>query len=350
MTELTDYAVFEFLNQGNQCYKIHSVRKGVSLMQYVKETESMTKKDFYHLTYGMAEQLEMFYKSAEKNSRPCHGYVNPLSFIVTENGEVQLLDVTSEESADLVKRMQKRDFRNLFVRKEQVLTQTMEQEDDLYGFGKCLQFVYLQGKFQNAFSRIEKWHIRRMIEKCLTEKDVPGCLAWIEKEAKRLQNGKEKTERKGTGKKKFKSLKKIVLAASIIGLLVGIGTREQKSVQACAGISVEKEWMKQRIHTAGLQRMQSKFVTMQVKEAKDVLAENIDSCLKAYQKLREQIKEKEKKAEELKELLEKYQIEIDEDGKIIEKTPDKDLDIITDTESVMTEAAEESEEMLLENP
>ena len=96
--------------------------------------------------------------------------------------------------------------------------------------------------------------------------------------------------------------------------------------------------------------MQSKFVTMQVKEAKDVLAENIDSCLKAYQKLREQIKEKEKKAEELKELLEKYQIEIDEDGKIIEKTPDKDLDIITDTESVMTEAAEESEEMLLENP
>ena len=41
MIEFTDYAVFEFLNQGNQWYKINSVRKGISLMQYIKETEQI---------------------------------------------------------------------------------------------------------------------------------------------------------------------------------------------------------------------------------------------------------------------------------------------------------------------
>ena len=72
------------------------------------------------------------------------------------------------------------------------------------------------------------------------------------------------------------------------------------------------------------------------------MVDNIDACLKEYQKLREQIQEKEKKAEEIKGLLTKYHIEIDED----EKISDKD----SDTEGVMTEESEESKEMLLETP
>ena len=81
---------------------------------------------------------------------------------------------------------------------------------------------------------------------------------------------------------------------------------------------------------------------MKVKGTKDTLVDNIDACLKEYQKLREQIQEKEKKAEEIKGLLTKYHIEIDED----EKISDKD----SDTEGVMTEESEESKEMLLETP
>ena len=61
-------------------------------------------------------------------------------------------------------------------------------------------------------------------------------------------------------------------------------------------------------------------------------------------KLREQIQEKEKKAEEIKGLLTKYHIEIDEDEKI------SDTDSDTDSEGVMTEESEESKEMLLETP
>ena len=81
---------------------------------------------------------------------------------------------------------------------------------------------------------------------------------------------------------------------------------------------------------------------MKVKGTKDTLVDNIDACLKEYQKLREQIQEKEKKAVEIKGLLTKYHIEIDED----EKISDKD----SDTEGVMTEESEESKEMLLETP
>ena len=81
---------------------------------------------------------------------------------------------------------------------------------------------------------------------------------------------------------------------------------------------------------------------MKVKGTKDTLVDNIDACLKEYQKLREQIQEKEKKAEEIKGLLTKYHIEIDED----ETISDKD----SDTEGVKTEESEESKEMLLETP
>ena len=344
MTELTDYAVFEFLNQGNQCYQINSMRKGVSLMQHVKETEMMSGMEFYHLIYGMAEQLRLFYKSEGKNSVSCYGYVNPLAFIIAEKGDIYLLDVSAKESADLVKRMQKRDFRNLFVRKEQVLTQTMEREDDLYGFGKSIQFLWTQGKFQDKFSRIEEWYIRQMIEKCLTEKNTADCLAWVEKESGRLQKGKEKARKSGTGKRKLNILRKIFLILGLIGVIAGIGVGNRRTVQSCARISVEKEWMKKRINTANLQRVQSKLSMMKVKGTKDTLVDNIDACLKEYQKLREQIQEKEKKAEEIKGLLTKYHIEIDEDEKI------SDTDSDTDSEGVMTEESEESKEMLLETP
>ena len=357
MTEFTDYAVFEFLNQGNQCYKINSVRKGISLMQYIKETEQIKEEDFYQLIYGMAEQLEMFYKSEEKGSIPCYGYVNPLSFVVTDKGELRLLDVTAGESSELVMRMQKRDFRVLFVRKEQVLTQTMEQEDDLYGFGKCLQFVYSQGRFQTEFSKIEKWHISRMVERCLTEKNTFECLTWIEKEMKRLQKSKEKARKTGRKGKKAKTFRRVMLMVGIIGVFAGMKHRSQESVKVGNEIPAEKEWYMNRINTESLQQVQHEVSSMRVEEAKDALSENIGTCLKEYRKLRKQVKEKEKKAEELKSLLKKYCIEIDEDGKIMEKTSeetasaeptDKEADSVM--EGFKEEYTEESKEGLTENP
>lgn len=217
MTEVTEYAVFEFLNHGKQYYRVNHVKKGMSLMQYVKVSESISKKEFYRWIFSVVEQLEKYYKSEETGDQ-AYGYLNPLSIILTEDGQVALLDITAEENKDLMKRMQKRNFRMLFVCEEQILTSEMEQRDDLYSWGRSLQFIWSRGRFNEKFSKIESWYLRRLIERCLTltEKDILSELQWIKKEAKRLDRMQKERKPPKWG---------ICLIPVLVGIFIFAGSR-----------------------------------------------------------------------------------------------------------------------------
>lgn len=211
MTDLTEYAVFEFLAQGKNCYRVSSVKRGISLMQYVKQKEHLPKERFYQWIFSMVEQVELYVMSADEGN-PSYGFVNPLAIILAAEDQVYLLDDTAEENAELVKRMQKRNFKVLFVREERSFTPDMELQDDLYGLGKSIQFLWSRGQLDERISTLETWYLHRIVEKCLTDQgDVWERLKWVKKEVMRLRKNKQ-----GKGR----TMRRNVLVAVLSGILL----------------------------------------------------------------------------------------------------------------------------------
>ena len=48
----------------------------------------------------------------------------------------------------------------------QVITKIVK-EDDLYGFGKTLQFALMRGNFERPFTRREQKRLRRLVDFCV---------------------------------------------------------------------------------------------------------------------------------------------------------------------------------------
>lgn len=165
MTEKTEYAVLQFVEQNGYCHMVHAVIQGHSVMEYAKEEVKLDKSKVSGLLISLVRQLEQFYKCEEQEA---YGFVNPYAIIVTEDGEVRLLDTEAQENRELLVKMQKKKVRVLFISPEYVLSQRKRREDDLYGFGKSVQFVVDKCCGQKAFSWREEKLFQKLYARCRT--------------------------------------------------------------------------------------------------------------------------------------------------------------------------------------
>lgn len=215
MTEKTGCAVLRFIAQNNYCHMIHDYVEGHTVMEYAKENVILEKKKIFSFIKELAVQMEQFYKCEEEVA---YGYLNPYAVIVTEDEKVSLLDIWAEENKEQLERMQKKKIRALFVSPEYVLSQRKRREDDLYGFGKTVQFLVENCCGRNVLTYRENYVLQKIYGKCLSgEKADVSKWKTIQKLAEKLL-----VERKKEGRLfPYLVIGIAVLSGFICGILAG---------------------------------------------------------------------------------------------------------------------------------
>ena len=232
MTERKEYAIVRFFEQGGKCYKIDDVAEGCNLMQFMKNEERIEKKELYSWFSSLSAQLELYHRSMKQG----YGHVNPYAEIINEEGKASLLDIEAKENSDLLKRMQKKSFRSLFVKKGSCDGQLPKPEDDVFGFGKLLLFLLEKGKFETEFTGIEKIKLKRIVEKCTNKAGNAGAVF------KSVQKELNKMDKNDGGKRTFGVKIIIVVIAMMAGLVIFavLNSQSAKKEQEITTMETEK--------------------------------------------------------------------------------------------------------------
>lgn len=164
MEEKRNYEILKFVMHGDKCYMSTDIVNGKSLIVWLKYHAHITKEQFYEWARQIIADLDHFHRC---RGNPCYQYVNPYSVIVGEDGKVYLLDLASKEQEDMMHLMQRRYVRENFLSPENQYYQKSEEKEDIYGFGKTIQYILSSVELEPKLGMLERMHIQRIIGRCL---------------------------------------------------------------------------------------------------------------------------------------------------------------------------------------
>lgn len=213
MEEKRNYEILKFVMHGDKCYISTDIVNGKPLIVWLKYHAHITKEQFYEWARQIIADLDHFHRC---RGNPCYQYVNPYSVIVGEDRKVYLLDLASKEQEDMMHLMQRRYVRENFLSPENQYYQKSEEKEDIYGFGKTIQYVLSSVELEPEFKFLESVRIQKIITRCL---DKQG-----KKRYRKLSDlsGQFTLAEKRNGSKKIMYA---MIALAVIGLLVLSGNR-----------------------------------------------------------------------------------------------------------------------------
>lgn len=213
MEEKRNYEILKFVMHGDKCYMSTDIVKGKPLIVWLKYHAHITKEQFYEWARQIIADLDHFHRC---RGNPCYQYVNPYSVIVGEDRKVYLLDLASKEQEDMMHVMQRRYVRENFLSPENQYYQKSEEKEDIYGFGKMIQYVLSLVELEPELKFLESVRIQKIITRCL---DKQG-----KKRYQKLSDlsGQFSLSEKRNGSKKIMY---VMIALAVIGLLVLSGNR-----------------------------------------------------------------------------------------------------------------------------
>ena len=213
MEEKRNYEILKFVMHGDKCYMSTDIVKGKPLIVWLKYHAHITKEQFYEWARQIIADLDHFHRC---RGNPCYQYVNPYSVIVGEDRKVYLLDLASKEQEDMMHLMQRRYVRENFLSPENQYYQKSEEKEDIYGFGKMIQYVLSSVELEPELKFLESVRIQKIITRCL---DKQG-----KKRYQKLSDlsGQFSLSEKRKGSKKIMY---VMIALAVIGLLVLSGNR-----------------------------------------------------------------------------------------------------------------------------
>ena len=213
MEEKRNYEILKFVMHGDKCYMSTDIVKGKPLIVWLKYHAHITKEQFYEWARQIIADLDHFHRC---RGNPCYQYVNPYSVIVAEDRKVYLLDLASKEQEDMMHLMQRRYVRENFLSPENQYYQKSEEKEDIYGFGKMIQYVLSSVELEPELKFLESVRIQKIITRCL---DKQG-----KKRDQKLSDlsGQFSLSEKRNGSKKIMY---VMIALAVIGLLVLSGNR-----------------------------------------------------------------------------------------------------------------------------
>lgn len=213
MEEKRNYEILKFVMHGDKCYMSTDIVKGKPLIVWLKYHAHITKEQFYEWARQIIADLDHFHRC---RGNPCYQYVNPYSVIVGEDRKVYLLDLASKEQGDMMHLMQRRYVRENFLSPENQYYQKSEEKEDIYGFGKMIQYVLSSVELEPELKFLESVRIQKIITRCL---DKQG-----KKRYQKLSDlsGQFSLSEKRNGSKKIMY---VMIALAVIGLLVLSGNR-----------------------------------------------------------------------------------------------------------------------------
>ena len=213
MEEKRNYEILKFVMHGDKCYMSTDIVKGKPLIVWLKYHAHITKEQFYEWARQIIADLDHFHRC---RGNPCYQYVNPYSVIVGEDRKVYLLDLASKEQEDMMHLMQRRYVRENFLSPENQYYQKSEEKEDIYGFGKMIQYVLASVELEPELKFLESVRIQKIITRCL---DKQG-----KKRYQKLSDlsGQFSLSEKRNGSKRIMY---VMIALAVIGLLVLSGNR-----------------------------------------------------------------------------------------------------------------------------
>lgn len=213
MEEKRNYEILKFVMHGDKCYMSTDIVKGKPLIVWLKYHAHITKEQFYEWARQIIADLDHFHRC---RGNPCYQYVNPYSVIVGEDRKVYLLDLASKEQEDMMHLMQRRYVRENFLSPENQYYQKSEEKEDIYGFGKMIQYVLSSVELEPELRFLESVRIQKIITRCL---DKQG-----KKRYQKLSDlsGQFSLSEKRNGSKKIMY---VMIALAVIGLLGLSGNR-----------------------------------------------------------------------------------------------------------------------------
>lgn len=213
MEEKRNYEILKFVMHGDKCYMSTDIVKGKPLIVWLKYHAHITKEQFYEWARQIIADLDHFHRC---HGNPCYQYVNPYSVIVGEDRKVYLLDLASKEQEDMMHLMQRRYVRENFLSPENQYYQKSEEKEDIYGFGKMIQYVLSSVELEPELKFLESVRIQKIITRCL---DKQG-----KKRYQKLSDlsGQFSLSEKRNGSKKIMY---VMIALAVIGLLGLSGNR-----------------------------------------------------------------------------------------------------------------------------
>lgn len=164
MEEKRNYEILKFVMHGDKCYISTDIVNGKPLIVWLKYHAHITKEQFYEWARQIIADLDHFHRC---RGNPCYQYVNPYSVIVGEDRKVYLLDLASKEQEDMMHLMQRRYVRENFLSPENQYYQKSEEKEDIYGFGKTIQYVLSSVELEPKLKFLESVRIQKIITRCL---------------------------------------------------------------------------------------------------------------------------------------------------------------------------------------
>lgn len=138
-------------------------RQGVLLYDRMRGRPELVKEQVMGWILQTAELLEHYHKCEKEEG---YGYVNPYGFLITEKNEIYLVDMADESNEEVKKRAERRQNWSYFLPEGKAIWQKKDIENDIYGFGKIIQFLFAQADIYPALSKAEEYAYLKMVHRC----------------------------------------------------------------------------------------------------------------------------------------------------------------------------------------
>ena len=224
------YEVLRFIEHGTHCRQSMDCIRGTILIRYLKENPEIGKAGLFGWFRQLCVCVDQYHRCRKQKE---YRYLNPYSIVVSEEGELLLLDLESPENAFVMKQMQKHAVRNHFVKPVCEMGTGREQKADLFAYGKTIQFLLAYTEAVPALTRREEIRLSRVISRCMGE-SVRGYTD-ISQVMKDLPVAKEREGKSAAGRRK-KLLAAACAGTAVCALLVmeewlgGIGFSDKAQV------------------------------------------------------------------------------------------------------------------------
>ena len=156
------YEVLRFVEKGTECQPGIDCLQGELLIYYLRDNTQLDKAVLFEWFRQIAGEIRKYQQSRRGQNYRC---LTPYSIIVTEEGELLLLNPDAQENEFVMKKMQQKAVRSHFIRP----TASGSRKNcsvDLFGYGKILQFLLAYTEQIPELSRSEERKLERIIERC----------------------------------------------------------------------------------------------------------------------------------------------------------------------------------------
>lgn len=164
--EKKSYEILKFVARGDRCYVSGDCVEGKTIVKWLKYHPDIPKEQLYIWIREIIRQLEAFHKC---RGNPIYQYLNPYSIIVTKDNHLYLLDLGSGNQEKILRQMQRKGIRESFLAPDNLYYQRASMADDIYGFGKTLQYILASSVIEPRLTRREEAKFQKIISKCLNQ-------------------------------------------------------------------------------------------------------------------------------------------------------------------------------------